>query len=93
MLFTSMWICNLNPKIWTYLQKATFELYWVKFEIQWDWLNFGALYLPNYKVFALGHHIKFGELWKENNFAIEIKSWYYEKFWENWIQSWAVKLS
>ena len=62
MWFTSMWICNLNPEIWTDLQKATFELYQDKSEIQWDWLNFGALYLPNYKVFALGHHIKFVEL-------------------------------
>jgi hypothetical protein len=28
MWFTSMWICNLNPKFWAYLQKALFELYW-----------------------------------------------------------------
>jgi hypothetical protein len=33
-----------------------------KSEFQWDWLNFGALYLPNYKYFALCNHIKFVEL-------------------------------
>jgi hypothetical protein len=57
-----MWICKLNLEIWTYLQKVLFELYWVKSEVQCNWLNFGTLYLPNYKVFALGHHIKFVEL-------------------------------
>jgi hypothetical protein len=57
-----MWICNLNPKIWTYLQKAPLELYGVKSEIQWNWVNFEALYLPNYEDFALGQHIKFVEL-------------------------------
>jgi hypothetical protein len=30
MWFTSMWICNLNPKFWAYLQKALFEPYGVK---------------------------------------------------------------
>jgi hypothetical protein len=25
---------NLNPKFWDYLQKALFELYWIKSEIQ-----------------------------------------------------------
>ena len=57
-----VWICNLNPKFWAYLQKALFELYWVKSEIQWNWLNFGALYLPNYEDFARGQHIKFVDL-------------------------------
>jgi hypothetical protein len=49
------WDLNLFAKspIWTLLAKS---------EFQWDWLNFGALYLPSYKVFALGHHIKFVEL-------------------------------
>jgi hypothetical protein len=47
---------------WTYLQKALFEPYGVKSDFQWNWLNFGALYLRNYKVFALGHHKKFVDL-------------------------------
>ena len=34
----------------------------IKSEIQWNWLNFGALYLPNYEDFALGQHIKFVDL-------------------------------
>jgi hypothetical protein len=62
MWFTSMWICNLNPEIWTYLQKATLELYRVKSDFQCIWLNIEALYFPNYEEFALGHHIKFVEL-------------------------------
>jgi hypothetical protein len=70
-----MRIRNLNPEILTYLQKAPFELYWVKSEIQWNWLNFGALYLPNYEDFALGQHIKFLELCKENNFGSGTKHW------------------
>jgi hypothetical protein len=37
-----------------------------------DWLNFEALYLPNYEDFALCQHIKIVELCKESNFAIEI---------------------
>jgi hypothetical protein len=57
-----MWICNLNPEIWTYLQKAPLKLYGVKSEIQWNWVNFEALYPPNYEDFALGQHIKFVEL-------------------------------
>jgi hypothetical protein len=32
-------------------------------------LNFGALYLSNSRVFALGHHIKIVDQTKENNFA------------------------
>jgi hypothetical protein len=43
-------------------------------------INFEALYLPNYEDFALGQHIKFVELCKENNFAIRIKPWCHEKF-------------
>ena len=62
MWYTSMWICNLNPEIWTYLQKSVLELYWVKSEIQWNWLNCEALYLPNYEDFAVGQHIKIVEL-------------------------------
>jgi hypothetical protein len=43
-------------------------------------INFEALYLPNYEDFALGQHIKFVKLLKENNFAIGIKPWSHEKF-------------
>ena len=42
--------------------KAPLKLYWVKSEFQWNWVNFEALYLPNYEDFALGQHIKFVEL-------------------------------
>jgi hypothetical protein len=55
-----MWICKLNPEIWTYLQKP--HLNSIKSEFQWKWVNFEALYLPNYEDFALGQHIKFVEL-------------------------------
>jgi hypothetical protein len=43
-------------------------------------INFEALYLQNYKDFALGQHIKFVEICKENNFAIGIKPWSHAKF-------------
>jgi hypothetical protein len=80
------WDLGLFAKspIWTLL---------AKFDFQWDWLNFGALYLPSYKVFALGHHINFVDLWKENNFTIEIMPWYHEEFWDKYAPSWAVNLS
>jgi hypothetical protein len=42
---------------------------WPKSEFQSFGLNFGALQLSNYRVFALGHHIKDLEQTKENNFA------------------------
>jgi hypothetical protein len=38
-------------------------------EFQIDELNFGALQLLKYRVFALGHHIKVIDQTKENNFA------------------------
>jgi hypothetical protein len=57
-----------------------------------NWLNFEALYLPNYEDFALGKPIKFVKLCKENNFAIGIKPWSHEKFGEKCAQSQAVRL-
>jgi hypothetical protein len=50
--------------------------------LQWYRANFDALYFPNYEDFALGEHIKFVKLCKENNFAIGIKPWSHEKFGE-----------
>jgi hypothetical protein len=47
---------------WTILQKALFEPYGVKSDFQCIWLNFEALYLPNYEEFALDQHIKDIEL-------------------------------
>jgi hypothetical protein len=44
-------------------------------EFQWHRVNFVALYLPNYEVFALGQHFKFVELYKEDNFVIGIIPW------------------
>jgi hypothetical protein len=74
---------DLQVKPWDLdlFAKSPISTLLAKSEFQWGWLNFGALYLPSYKVLALGHHIKFVELQKGNNFAIESKSWYYEKFW------------
>jgi hypothetical protein len=60
--FTYLRISKSKDGNWTYLQKAPLKPYGVKSEIQCIWLNFGALYLPNYKVFALGQHIKIVEL-------------------------------
>jgi hypothetical protein len=38
-------------------------------EFQIDELNFGALQLLKYRVFALGHHIKLIDLLMDNKFA------------------------
>jgi hypothetical protein len=48
-----------------------------------NWLNFEALYLPNYEDFALGQCIKFVKLCKESNFAIGIKPWSHENLEKN----------
>jgi hypothetical protein len=62
------------------LQKAPLKPYGVKSEFQWHRVNFVALYLPNYEVFVLGQHIKFVELYKEDNFVIGIIPWRHEMF-------------
>jgi hypothetical protein len=62
------------------MQKGHFCDHIAKSEIQCIWTNFRTLYLPNYEDFALGQHIKFVELCKEDNFAIGIKPWCHERF-------------
>jgi hypothetical protein len=41
MWFTSMWICNLNPKFWTYLQKSHTYTPMAKSELQRIGSNLG----------------------------------------------------
>jgi hypothetical protein len=67
--FTFGKIYKPNPKFWIHLQKEPQLRFHPKSEFQNCELNFGALQLSNYRVFALGHHIKVVEQTKENNFA------------------------
>jgi hypothetical protein len=55
---------GLQSKPWDLdlFAKAPLKLYCVKSGFQWNWVNFEALYFPNYEDFALGQHIKFVEL-------------------------------
>jgi hypothetical protein len=64
-----MKICKLNPEFWTYLQKESHLYSSAKSEIQ---CLSSTLELCNFQIlrfFALGHHIKFVDLSKENNFS------------------------
>jgi hypothetical protein len=56
--FTFGKIYKPNPKFWVHLQKGPQLRFHSKSEFQICELNFGALLLSNYRVFALGHHIK-----------------------------------
>jgi hypothetical protein len=66
---------DLNAK-WTSIW------FYSKSEISDFWLNFGALYLLKYRVFAQSDHNKFVDQLKENNFAEESKQCSWEKFGE-----------
>jgi hypothetical protein len=76
---------DLNAK-WTSLKLYS------KSEIQFSRLNFGALYLLKYRVFALSDNNKFVDQSKENNFAEESKPCSREKFGDNHAQTWTVRL-
>jgi hypothetical protein len=54
-------------------------------------INFEALYLQNYSDFALGQHIKFVELCKENNFGTVIFFGCCTKIEETTAQSFSVR--